>query len=173
MTCPSDYEYCPYDGNRLAVDRDDPEGRPACSRCGFVDYQNPKACVAVLIVRGDKLLLAKRGVEPAKGEWDIPGGFVDRDESAEEAVVREMCEETGLRVRVTDYLGSVPDVYGLRQTPTLNLCFLVETPTGEPKAQSDVEELQWVSLDELPNKMAFAHQQQVVELLRNRIGVDQ
>jgi len=169
MTQPSDYKYCPYDGEPLRRDPKAGDSRPECSKCGFVDYQNPKPCVAILIVRDDKLLLARRRWEPAKGEWDIPGGFVDRGESAEEAVAREACEETTLRVRVTEYLGSVPDVYGSRQAPTISLCFLVEILAGEPKARSDVEKLEWFSLDELPGKMAFAHQEDVFELLKERM----
>ena len=124
--------------------------------------------MAILIVRDGKLLLARRGVDPAKGEWDIPGGFVDRGESAEEAVVREALEETALRVRVSEYLGSVPDVYGSRQTPTLNLCFMVDVLGGEMKAQSDVAELAWFPMDKLPNKMAFEHQKHVIELVKRR-----
>jgi mutator protein MutT len=134
-----------------------------------VDYQNPKACVAILITSHGKLLLARRGIEPAKGAWDIPGGFVEAGESAEEAVVREALEETILQVRVTEYLGSVPDVYGARQTPTLNLCYLADVVSGEPAPQSDVEALVWFSMTELPKGMAFPHQTQVIALLQERI----
>ncbi len=140
-----------------------------CPKCGFVDYQNPRACVAILITQDRKILLARRGIEPAKGEWDIPGGFVDRGEAAEHAVMREALEETTLRVRVKEYLGSVPDVYGPRQVPTLNLCFLVEILEGNPKPKSDVESLVWFPLDELPDKMAFAHQERVIQLLKEKL----
>src|SRR6266849_8161058 len=102
-----DYQYCPYDGTRL--DAGDACGsRPRCARCGFVDYQNPRPCVTILILEERRVLLARRAVEPAKGMWDIPGGFIETGESAEEAVVREALEETVLHVRVTAYLGSLP-----------------------------------------------------------------
>ena len=169
MTHESDFQYCPYDGNKLQMDDGTPGARPTCSTCDFTDYQNPKACVAILITKRGKLLLARRGIEPARGEWDIPGGFVDRGESAEEAVVREALEETTLRVRVVKYLGSVPDVYGPKQTPTINLCFLVQVLSGEPEARSDVEKLAWFAMEKLPNKMAFAHQNQVIEFLRREM----
>lgn len=169
MNHPNDYKYCPYEGQRLTVDNLAAQVRPSCSKCGFVDYQNPKACVAILIAQGGRLLLAQRGIEPAKGQWDIPGGFVDSGESAEEAAVREALEEMTLTVRVAEYLGSVPDLYGPRQTPTLNLCFLVEILAGEPKAKSDVASLEWFPLDALPGPMAFAHQQEAIRLLKARL----
>lgn len=165
----SKFQYCPYHGERLEAKGATNEGRPACPECGFIDYQNPKACVAILITQGTKVLLARRGVEPAKGQWDIPGGFVNAGESVEAAVIREALEETTLRVCIKEYLGSVPDVYGPRRTPTENLCFLVDVVKGEPKAKSDVESLEWVSLDKLPKNMAFAHQRRVLELLRKKL----
>lgn len=147
------------------------EGRSRCPTCGFVDYHNPKPCVDILIMQGDKLLLARRAFEPAKGEWDLPGGFIDSGETAEEAVVREALEETTLHVRVAEYLGSVPDIYvwGNWRVPTLSFCYLVDIIDGEPKAQDDVESLTWVPLDKLPSKLAFEHQTQVIELLKRRL----
>jgi ADP-ribose pyrophosphatase YjhB (NUDIX family) len=168
----SDYQYCPYDGERLMINESANEGRPTCPKCGFTDYQNPVACVAILITQGKKILLARRGIEPAKGQWDIPGGFVDSGESAEETVIREASEETTLRVRIKEYLGSVPDVYGPRQKPTANLCFLVEILEGEPNPKSDVESLEWFSLDQLPEKMAFAHQRRVIQLLKKKLQLE-
>lgn len=165
----SDYSYCPYDGERLIINDYIPEDRPKCLKCGFIDYQNPKACVVILITQGSKILLARRGIEPAKGEWDIPGGFVDSRESAEDAVIREALEETNLHIQVKEYLGSVPDVYGPRQTPTINLCYLVEVLKGDIQPKSDVESLVWFSLDEIPQKMAFKHQKRVIQLLKEKL----
>jgi ADP-ribose pyrophosphatase YjhB (NUDIX family) len=170
MRQPNDFQYCPYDGESLVANTPAIEGRSSCPRCDFVDYQNPKPCVNILIIKGDRLLLARRRDEPAKGEWDIPGGFIEARESAEEAAVREALEETTLHVRVTEYLGSVPDAYGARQIPTLNFCYLVEVLSGEPRAQSDVESLAWFSLDNLPDKLAFEHQTRVIAMLRQKLG---
>lgn len=165
------YLHCPYDGSSMIPQTGEAQGKSKCPKCGFVDYHNPKPCVDILIMRGDALLLARRAFEPAKGEWDLPGGFIDSGETAEEAVVREALEETTLHVRVTEYLGSVPDVYvwGNWRVPTLSFCYLVDIVDGEPKAQDDVESLTWVPLDKLPSKLAFEHQIQVIDLLRRRL----
>lgn len=136
-----------------------------------IDYRNPAACVAVLIMRDDRLLLAKRGVQPAKGEWDTIGGFVDEQESAEEAVVRETKEETGLKVGKLEYLGSVPDHYGPDKKPILHLCFLASVLDGNPVARSDVASLSWLPLDKLPDQLAFPNQPKVLGLLKEWMAV--
>jgi ADP-ribose pyrophosphatase YjhB (NUDIX family) len=125
-----------------------------------------------MITRGNNILLARRKYEPAKGKWDIPGGFVDEGESVEEAVDRETLEETNLQVNSKKYLGSIPDVYGVREMPTVNLCFHVDDWEGEPKPGSDVKSLDWFAPDELPEEMAFAHQKQALQLLVENEGFD-
>lgn len=162
--------YCPYDGSPIDPGDVATGRRPRCGRCGFVDYENPRPCVAVLIVGAGRVLLARRAVEPARGAWDVPGGFIDKGETAEEAVVRESREETTLEVRVAGYLGSLTDVYGERGWPTLNLCFLAEVVSGVPAARSDVEELQWFEGDRLPERMAFPHQKQLLQWARARLA---
>lgn len=153
------FQFCPYDGSRLVVQATAHDGvLPACPACDYVDYQNPKPCVAVLVEQDGRLLLGKRGIEPAKGMWDILGGFIHSGESAEEAVLRETVEETGLQVHIVKYLGSYGDEYGPRKIPTLNFCYVVRPIGGELRAASDVAEVRWFGPDDLPKEMAFAHQ---------------
>ncbi len=132
-------------------------------------YVNPKPCVAVIITKDDKILLAQRAIEPAKGKWDLVGGFINVDESAEAAAIRETKEETSLDVIVKKYLGSISDVYGETDIATLNFCYLVQVKRGSPKADSDVAELKWFSINEIPENMAFAHQTRAIELLKQNI----
>lgn len=150
--------FCPYDGTALVSDPEDKPLRPRCPRCKYVDYQNPRPCVAVLIQKGDEVLMARRGIEPAFDEWDIPGGFLNPAESAETAAVREAREETDLDVRLVHFLGSIPDTYGSDGIPTLNLGFVAEIVSGTVRAQSDVAALEWMPADRFPERMAFAHQ---------------
>lgn len=162
MVDPSYYRHCPYDGELLIIKPQVEEGHAYCPLCGFIDYHNPVPSVAILILKDNQVLLARRAVEPAKGKWDIPGGFIEASESAEEAVVRETLEETALHVLSTTFLGSLPDVYGDRKKPTLNLCFVARVKHEDPQAQSDVEQLSWFALDQLPLNMAFEHQHQML-----------
>lgn len=162
--------YCPYDGTALESDRTHPDGKDlTCRMCSFVDYGNPKPCVAVLIERKARLLLGRRGVDPAKGTWDIPGGFVEPGESAEETVAREVLEETGLHLSEITYLGSIADTYAEasgRRVPTLNLCFAATPSDGPARAASDVDELCWFPPDALPDALAFSHQRKLLDAWR-------
>ena len=125
-----------------------------CADCGFTYYQNPRASTAAFILNGKgELLVARRAKEPAKGTLDLPGGFVDNNENAEQGMVREICEETGLKVaadKVT-YLFSIPNVYHYSSMDihTLDLFFLCRVDDVEVKAADDAAELTWLPLREV------------------------
>lgn len=147
------------------------EGEPArraCPACGWVFYNNPRPCVGALIVRDGRLLLGRRAGEPYRGWWDIPGGFMEAGETPEEALAREVLEETGLEVRSVRPFVALPDTYGPEGAPTLNLHYLVEVGEGDPEPQSDVAELRWFAAHELPERVAFANGRQAVERWRRR-----
>lgn len=83
-----------------------------CDDCGFVYYFNPSAAVVLFVTDSqNRLLLAERAKDPAKGMLDLPGGFVDMNETAEEAVVREIKEETGLSITEPRFCFSLPNIY--------------------------------------------------------------
>lgn len=83
-----------------------------CGRCGFHFFINSAAAVAALVSDGKgKLMLVTRGVEPNYGKLDLPGGFVDPGETAENAVQRELFEELGLKIKSLSYIASAPNEY--------------------------------------------------------------
>ena len=100
-----------------------------CSECGFELYLNPAAAVAGVVVdEQGRMVVLVRGQEPGQGKWDLPGGFVDPGETAEDALRREVREEIGLEVTALHYLGSWPNIYeylGVRYR-TLDLGFVCE-----------------------------------------------
>ena len=134
--------------------------RARCSACAYQAYANPKPTACVVCTDADgRVLLARRGNEPAKGKWDLPGGFLEEGEQPLEALRRELREETGLEVEPGDFLGIWMDWYELdgdRQS-TLNLYWAARVLGGEPEAADDVSELGWFRADELPppEQMAF------------------
>ncbi len=103
-------KYCPKCGSHDFVASC--EHSLVCESCGFHYFLNAAAAVAALITDDEgKLMLVTRGVEPDYGKLDLPGGFIDPQETAENAVARELSEELGLKVRTMEYLGSAPNEY--------------------------------------------------------------
>jgi NAD+ diphosphatase len=83
-----------------------------CKSCGFHFFINSAAAVAALVTNeSGKLMLVTRGVEPNYGKLDLPGGFVDPGETAENAVKRELYEELGLKTKSVSYISSQPNEY--------------------------------------------------------------
>jgi 8-oxo-dGTP diphosphatase len=137
------YTFCPRCGARLEPRFIDGRERPACPRCDFVDYENAKPCVGVLVVDAGKVLLVERAIEPFKGYWDIPGGFLESDEHPAEGAKREMLEETGLVVEPAEVLGFWVDDYGDEEFTALNICYVARIVGGEVKAGSDATRVEW------------------------------
>jgi 8-oxo-dGTP diphosphatase len=149
--------FCLRCGSALRLQTNDGGDLPrwTCPCCGWVWYNNPRPCVGALIVRHGRVLLARRLSEPFAGWWDIPGGFMEAGETPQEAVAREVAEETGLQVRRSEFLAAFPDRYGGGGPPTLNLHYLVEAEDGVPLAASDVSDVSWFLPDDLPECIAF------------------
>lgn len=129
-----------------------------CAVCDAAYYQNPKPCAGAFVVRNGEVMLVRRGIEPYKDYWDIPGGFLAPDEHPEEGAVREVEEETGLRVSVTDLIGIFVDTYGEDASEhTLNIYYRAEVVDGEAQPRTDAVEVGWFAPDELPQNIAFDH----------------
>ena len=104
------FTYCPVCGSKHFAEHNAKSKQ--CENCGFTYYMNPSAATAAFITNGrGELLVERRGKEPAKGTLDLPGGFIDNDETAEEGVAREILEETGLTVTSAKYMFSLPNIY--------------------------------------------------------------
>ena len=124
-----------------------------CQACGFEYFFNAStSTVAVILNERDELLVVRRAKEPAMGTLDLPGGFCDCGETAEQGVVREVLEETGLTVTHTQYLFSLPNIYpysGL-DIHTTDLFFLCKADTTQDaQAMDDAECLIWLPWDEI------------------------
>ncbi len=145
------FRFCPKCGSKHFVENNFKSKR--CEDCGFIYYFNSSsATVAVIINPNNELLVGTRAFDPAKGTFDLPGGFVDMDESLEEAVIREVKEETNLDVVEAKYLFSIPNlyVYSGFQVETTDAFFLCKVDnTSNLKAEDDVAKLEFIKLEEL------------------------
>ena len=104
------FKYCPSCGNSRFEENS--EKSKLCKNCGFEYFLNPSSAnVAFIVNAKGELLVERRKQNPGKGTLDLPGGFADINETAEEGVRREVKEETGLTVTKCTYLFSQPNVY--------------------------------------------------------------
>jgi 8-oxo-dGTP diphosphatase len=115
--------------------------------------KKPVVGVSAVILDKDKILLEKRKNSPGKGKWSVPGGLVELGEDVEQAVIREVKEETGLEVcepRLFDVVNYVSlSVKGAVKYHYVILDYLVTVKSGNPKAASDADALKWVPFNEV------------------------
>jgi ADP-ribose pyrophosphatase YjhB (NUDIX family) len=150
------FRFCPDCGAKLPLAEVVHLLSQTCPACGAIHWRNAKPCAGALVVHDGRVLLGRRAVDPARGAWDIPGGFLEPWELPADAAVREIREETGLEVRASQLLTVVIDTYAERDY-TLNLYYLAEIVGGAPRPADDLAELRWFGPDELPTNLAFAH----------------
>jgi len=150
------YRYCPQCAHlledRLAFGR----VRQVCPVCGFIHFCNPKVGAATLIEHGGQILLLLRPPDDVFGPdtWCLPAGFVEHDESPQEAAAREAEEETGLQVKVGQLFGA----YFYTDDPRGNGVLIVYRATvvdGELRPQRDeVAALRWFHFTDLPENLS-------------------
>lgn len=154
--------YCPVCGNHLVEQEIGGRPRPACDNCGYVHYVNPVPGVGMLIEMEGGIVLIQRGNPPHKGEWTLPSGFVEADESAEEAAIREAKEETGLTVEIVEMMGinsfpEGPPVSGIM------IFFRMRSLAGEPQAGDDASDVRVFQPEELPRLPFRTHREIISE----------
>jgi ADP-ribose pyrophosphatase YjhB (NUDIX family) len=146
--------FCPDCG--AEVGRQRPEGddreRFVCVRCTTIHYQNPKVVVGAVCTWGDRLLLCRRAIEPRRGFWTIPAGYLELGETTEEGAAREAWEEARARIAIEGLL-AVYSVPRIGQVQTLYRARLL-SPDVEPGPES--AEVALVPWDAIPwDELAF------------------
>ena len=110
----------------------------------------------IIIEKGNEIVLIKRMNEPYKGYWEVPGGFVEKDETVEEAAVREAKEETSLDVKLKEILGVYSDVKRDPRGRVATTVFISEAIGGKLKADSDAEDAKWIDVNKIKlDSLAF------------------
>ena len=140
-------KFCPSCGVTLRGQHSDQKNHMKCCSCGDLFYSGPKLVVLAVLFEKQKLLLVRRNLDPGKGSWAIPGGYVEQGEVVERAVHREILEEVGLSVIPKTLLG----VYSEEGNDVCLLVYVVERDSGV--LSIDIDEIQaaeFFSLDNLP-----------------------
>jgi len=146
------FKYCPKCKAKLS--KTQARGRVlGCKKCGFVFYFAPASGADIVLANEQgEILLAKRAFAPKKGYWDLPGGFIEFGESAEDAITREIKEELGINLSGFSYLGSYPDRYYYKgiNYHTLAFEFYGTIKTQQLHPADDVSEIKFFTWDNLP-----------------------
>jgi 8-oxo-dGTP diphosphatase len=146
--------FCPYCGTRLTEKICEGSPRLFCEQCDEPIYENPiPASCLVVVDNRNRVLLVKRSVEPKKGFWCLPGGFMELGESPEKAALRELEEETGLSGRIEMLLGVSSNPSAQYHT-VLMVGYLIRQYTGTLTAGDDADDAVYFHYDELP-EIAF------------------
>ena len=143
-----EFRYCPVCGGKLEtklIKESEPE-RLICSQCKFIFYLDPKVVACTIVQMSGGVVLLKRGIDPQKGKWVMPGGYVDRGEEVEKAAIRETLEECGVSIDLQGLLG----VYSYPGRLAVVVVYLAKYTGGELQAGDETTEARVFGLKEIP-----------------------
>lgn len=134
--------------------------RPVCPECGFVHFADPKVAVVVFIEQDKRVLLVRRTMNPERGKWALPAGYVDAGENPQDAAIREVGEETGLEVEITRLVG----VEGSPDNPGASIVIIYEAKVlnGTARARDDADGIYWYAADDPLPEIAFESTQKML-----------
>ncbi len=159
----TDFVYCPYCGTDLHQQEVFGRMRPVCASCGYIQFPDPKVAVIGLVTWQDAVLLIQRAIEPMKGMWALPGGYMDAGEMPQEALARELVEEVGLHAEIGPLIEIFPMVSSaVADEPAISrgivLAFHVKVEQAARPVvlgDDDVADARWFNAQNLPKDIAF------------------
>jgi len=132
-----------------------------------MNYKNPRITADGVLFQEKKILLIRRKNEPYQGKWALPGGFVEYGEKTEDAVIRELLEETGLQTTVKGLVGVYSDPKRDPRGHTITVAYRIERIGGELNSGDDAADAKYFNLESLPD-LAFDHAQIIVDAMRRK-----
>jgi 8-oxo-dGTP diphosphatase len=135
--------------------------RRVCPQCGYIHFADPKVAAVVFIEKDNRVLLVRRAMNPERGKWALPAGYIDDEEDPRAAAIREVREETGLDIeisRLVDVQGG-PSALGA----SIVIIYAARVVNGEAHPLDDVDAVQWyTTVDPLP-ELAFESTRQMLD----------
>ncbi len=164
-------KFCSQCGSAMEqkIPDDDDHVRAVCGQCDHVHYENPTMVVGTIPVSGDKILMCRRNIEPRKGKWTLPAGYLENRESVQEGAVRETLEETRARVGL---LGPYR-MFNILFVDQIYLMFRAELLTDDFGPTSESTEVRLFSEHEVPwDEIAFeVIRQTLIDFFKDRENV--
>lgn len=164
---PPPYKYCPFCSKKLEVRVEEGKERKWCPHCQWTYYPFVNCAVGAIIIKDEKVVLVKRNREPHKGKWVFPAGFVDYGEHPEETLIREVKEETGLRVRRSELVDILQNPDDPRAVGHFGIYYKVTDFEGAIKNNDGIENQQiaWFSINSLP-KLGWQSNREIAAKLK-------
>lgn len=156
--------YCPVCAAPLAPRVVFGRPRKCCTACDYVQFRSPACAVAVVVARGREILMIRRGIEPYRGCWGLPGGYQDYHEGPQEAAVREVREETGIVARIERLLELCYTQDDPRKRTNVAV-YLARPVGGRLRAGDDADDARYFALDALPENVAFENNRRILTKL--------
>ena len=130
-----------------------------------MNYKSPKLTVDGIVLKDSKILLIKRKNQPFEGKWALPGGFVEYGEKTEDATIREVLEETGLKTKINHLVGVYSDPNRDPRGHTVSIVYVLDTiDNGELKSGDDACDAKFFDLKNLPG-LSFDHEVIIKDVL--------
>jgi 8-oxo-dGTP diphosphatase len=161
---PKALTYCPVCGHKLGAREEAGRIRQVCPNCGYIHYVNPVPAVGIIIEQDGGVVLIQRKHPPHEGRWTLPSGYIEADESAEEAAMREAEEETGLKVEIVELMG----VNSFPEGPPLSgimIFFRARPVGGELYAGDDAADARVFPPEEMPLLPFRTHREAMAQWL--------
>lgn len=136
----------------VRVPEGDDRPRKVCRDCGHVDYENPRVIVGSVCTWGDRILLCRRAIEPRKGHWTLPAGFLEQHESVEDGARREAWEEARAELEIDQVLA----IYTVEHISQVQVMFRARLRSPDVSAGPESAEVGLFRWDEVPwDDLAF------------------
>lgn len=126
--------------------------RDICDHCGFIHYDNPKIVVGSVVTFGDRFLMCRRAIEPRKGYWTLPAGFMEHGETTEEGARREAREEANADIRIRDLLA----IYNIPRIGQVQIMYRAELASADFSPGTESLEVELFAWEDIPwRELAF------------------
>ena len=129
-------------------------------------YKIPKITVDGIIKKGNEILLIRRRNIPFKNSWALPGGYLEYNEKTEDAVIREIFEETGLFTEIINLIGVYSDPKRDPRGHTVSIIYELRIIKGKLESGDDATDVNFFNLNNLPDNLAFDHKKVIKDYLR-------
>lgn len=129
-------------------------------------YKSPKITVDGIIIKDDEIILIKRKYEPYKNSWALPGGYVEYNEKTEDAIIREIFEETGIKTKINKLIGVYSDPKRDPRGHTISIIYELKIIKGKIKSGDDASEVDFFKFDNIPEKLSFDHKKIISDYLK-------